>query len=87
MAHDGIASATPAPLPDCTSGQRWARLPTKQLPDGGRTGRLAVRFDGRDSGFLALVIAARFDRLVLNFQVVEPRPMLDSEHDPRSAKS
>jgi hypothetical protein len=83
MAHDGIAGAAPASLPDRSSSQRWLRLPIRQLPGGGRAGRLAMRFDDQGGGFLALVIAAKANRFALTFQVVEPRPVMAGEHDPR----
>jgi hypothetical protein len=70
-------------LPDRRSGQPWARLPTKTLRNGGRTGRLAVCFDGGDGGFMTIMIAAKDDRFTLRFQVVEVRPILDGDQDPR----
>jgi hypothetical protein len=75
--------ASPSSPPDRTSGQCWTRLPTRQLGNGTRTSRLAVGFDDGDGGFLALVVAARGDRFTLGVQLVEVRPVLDGEQDPR----
>jgi hypothetical protein len=70
-------------LPDRASTQPWARLPTKTLEQGGRTGRLAVCFDGPEGGFMTIMVAAKGDRFTLRLQVVEVRPIMDGDQDPR----
>lgn len=80
------ARETVSLLPDRVSAQPWARLPTKPLDQGGRSSRLAVCFDGSDGGFMTIMIAAKGDRFTLRLQVVEVRPLLDGDQDPRLAE-
>ena len=79
----GTGSASLSSLPDRTTMQRWTRLPTRRLGDGIRASRLAICFDGAEGGFMAVVITAWGNRLMLGFQLVEVRPVLDGEQDPR----
>jgi hypothetical protein len=82
MVKDDMIAAAMSPLPDRVSGQHWM-LPTRRFADGSRTGRVVVRFDGQGGWFLALMAAARASWFALSFQVVEPHPLADVEHDPR----
>jgi hypothetical protein len=70
-------------LPDRTTMQRWASLPTRRLGNGARVSRLAVCLDGAEGGLMTVVVTAWGNRLALSFQLVEIRPVLDGEQDPR----
>jgi hypothetical protein len=70
------------PRHDRLTAGGWARLPRIELADGGHAARLFAPLGGRGD-MLSIVLCATGGQLAITFEVVERRPLVACELDPR----